>query len=93
MSQSARGGGGVHGRGVGGEGMCGGGVHGKGHAWQGVCMAGGMHGRGTCMQGMSVAGGRAWYTVNERVLRILLECILVPYKFLDTAPDYKKYKY
>ena len=47
----------------GGGGMCGGGeyVAGGGHAWQG--------------------GGRAWQilrdTVNERAVRILLECILV----------------
>ena len=48
-------------------GMCGGG----GHVWQGD-----MHGGGVCM-----AGGRAWQilrdTVNERTVRILLECILV----------------
>ena len=41
-----------------------------GHAWRGGCMAG-----GTC-----VAGG-VWQilrdTVNERAVRILLECILV----------------
>ena len=59
-----------------------------GHAWQvgcawwGACMAGGMHcggmhGRGHVWWG----GGHAWQilrdTVNERAVRILLECILV----------------
>ena len=63
-------GGGVHG----GEG----GMHGGGHVWQGMCVVGGMHGRGACMVG---AGEHAWQilrdTVNERAVRILLECILV----------------
>ena len=55
--------------------------------WQGVCMVGGMHGRGwrgVCMAGegcMHGGGGRVWQilrdTVNERAVRILLECILV----------------
>ena len=54
-----------------------GGVHGrKACVARGACMVGGMHGRGTCM-----TGGRAWQilqdTVNERAVRILLECILV----------------
>ena len=63
-----------------------GGVHGGGgHAWQG-----GMHGFGACMAGGYVwQGGCAWQgevcmpqqilqdTVNERAVRILLECILV----------------
>ena len=50
-----------------------GGVDGRGHGWQlaGVC------GRGACV----AEGGRAWQilrdTVNERAVRILLECILV----------------
>ena len=49
-------------------------------------MAGGIHGRGAC-----IAGGHAWHarppcpadttrygdTVNERAVRILLECIIV----------------
>ena len=56
-----------------------GGMHNRGHAWQG-----GMHGRG-CMagghvwQGACMAGGcgRGSDTVNERPVRILLECILV----------------
>ena len=67
--------GGIHGRG---------GMHGRGHVWQGACMAGGV-----CMaRGACVAGGHAWHTrpppreilrdtVNERAVRILLECILV----------------
>ena len=58
-----------------------------GHVWQGACMAGGhawqggMHGRGACMAGGVHGGGCAWQilrdTVNERAVRILLECILV----------------
>ena len=48
-----------------------------GCAWQGVCMA-----RGHAWQEVCVAGGgHAWQilrdTVNERTVRILLECILV----------------
>ena len=69
----------IHGKG-------GGHVWWEGHAWQGgvhgrgVCMAGGMHGRGMCMAGGMC--GRAPQqilrnTVNERAIRILLECILV----------------
>ena len=54
-----------------------GGVHGGGHAWQGVCMPGGMCGRGV----MHGGGGHVWQilrdTVNERAVRILLECILI----------------
>ena len=63
------------------------GVHGRG-----ACMVGGMHGRGACMvgghvwQGACKVGGMhcrgsAWHTVNERAVRILLECILVRIKF------------
>ena len=59
-----------------------------GHAWWGVCMAGGIHGRGCAWQGACVEGGihgggmlgrggHAWHMVNERAVRILLECILV----------------
>ena len=70
--------GGMHG------GMCG------GHAWQEACMAGGMCGRGACV----VVGGMHgrphmphWQilrdTVNERAVRILLECILVSNLFAD----------
>ena len=44
-----------------------GGMHGQGCAWQGACMAG----------GHAWQGGHAWHTVNERAVRILLECILV----------------
>ena len=80
------GGGRVHGRGEGlhGRGAC---VAG-GHAWWEACMAGGhvwqgvMHGGRACM-----ARGCAWQrggarqilqdTVNERAVRILLECIRV----------------
>ena len=57
-----------------------GGMHGRGHTWRGVCVArgacvaGGMHGREGDMRG---SGRHAWHTVNERVVRILLECILV----------------
>ena len=56
-------------------GVCGGGlcVCDRGHVWW---WGGGMHGRGACM-----AGGYACQiprdTVNERAVRILLECILV----------------
>ena len=61
-----------------------GGMHGRGHAWWG-----GVHGRGhACVVGGAcVAGGHAWQgghmwqmlwdTVNERAVRLLLECILV----------------
>ena len=74
--------GGVHGKGAC---MAGGFVCGRGHAWQGV----GMRGGGVCM-----ARGHAWHarppadtttygdTVNERAVRILLECILVLYNFI-----------
>ena len=66
------GGGGMHGRW--------GGMHGRGS-----CVAGGMCGRGCTWQVVCVAGGQhAWQggaygdMVNERAVRILLECILVP---------------
>ena len=75
--------GGMHGGGVCGSGgsMHGRGMHGKG----------GVHGRMACM-----VGGHAWHTappprqmlqdtVNERALRILLECILVIQCFLFSA--------
>ena len=68
-----------------------GGMHDRGHAWQqtGMHGKGGMCGRGHAWQqgehawqrgGACVAGGHEWQilrdTVNERVLRILLDCIL-----------------
>ena len=50
----------------------------------GPCVAGvvgGMHGRGYAWWGHAWQGGRVWQiirdTVNERAVRILLECILV----------------
>ena len=50
----------------------------RGRAWQGACVAGGMRGRGGCVAGGGVRC--AWQilrdTVNERAVRILLECIL-----------------
>ena len=60
-----------------------------GHAWQGGCAwQGGMHGRRVCVAGgCAWQGGRAWQilrdTVNERAVRILLECILVITMFLS----------
>ena len=70
--------GGMRGRGVCMTGVC---VAG-GHAWQGVHI---MHApwrivcdtvnRGTCMVGRQIL--RLRYTVNERTVGILLECILV----------------
>ena len=53
-----------------------GGVHGGGRGafvrGRGLlCMAGGVHGRGVC-----VSWQISWETVNERAVRILLECIL-----------------
>ena len=78
--------GGVHGagRGVhGGRGACvvPGGMHGAGgHAWwQGVCgVAGGVHGgrRGCAWWWGGMGGGIRRDTVNERAVRILLECML-----------------
>ena len=62
-----------------------------GHAWQGglhgrgVCVAGGhvwhggMHGRGMC-----VPCQIPWDMVNERAVRILLECILVAIQLATT---------
>ena len=53
-----------------------GGMHGRGacvawgHAWQGACMVGGVCGMYTPLQILPDM-------VNERVVRILLECILV----------------
>ena len=51
-----------------------------------VALGGGMRG---CSR-----GGRAWFfrwdTVNERAVRILLECILVKIIFQDLSPPHKK---
>ena len=67
----------VHGRGHAWKGVAGGvhgggGMHGRGHVWQG-----GMRGRGCAWRG----GGHAWQErwSLQRTVRILLECILVPY--------------
>ena len=66
----------MHGRGDAGWGVCMAG----GHAWWVACMVG-VCGRGACMAGGMHGGGHAWkilrHTVNERAVRILLECILV----------------
>ena len=68
-------------------GMHGGGVHDRGcewhggHVWQGVCMAGscmaGEHGCEVGMHGTQTPLQILQDMVNERVKRILLECILV----------------
>ena len=83
--QGVHGSGGMHDRGCVWQGAWQGvmeaGVCGRGHAWQGD-MHGrrGMHGRGCAWQGC------VWQilrdTVNERAVRILLECILVIIIFL-----------
>ena len=68
---------------------------GGGHAWQGGVRGGGacdtgrgMHGRGACVEGGHAwqgEGEHAWQilrdTVNERAVRILLECILLSKSF------------
>ena len=72
--------GGMHGRGCAWQGACmAGGMHGRGHAWWGVCMAGGhvwqgWHACHTCLLPDTTRYGDM---VNERAVRILLECILV----------------
>ena len=82
------------------------GVHDRGCAWQGVCMAGGVHGRGSIngMGGMHGRGhvwqvgkcGRGCVHVWQerrpllRMVRILLECILV---ILVTALYYITVRY
>ena len=83
---------GMHGRGHVWQGACmvgvcmAGDMHGRGHAWQGVCVEGGhvqqgsMHGRRACMAHTPLPPTdttRYGDMVNERVVRILLECILV----------------
>ena len=63
-------------------------------------MAGYMHGRGVCGRGHVLQGdmhgrGHAWHArpqilrdmVNERAVRILLECILVTNVFTIFMPD------
>ena len=64
----------------------GGSVRGRGHVWWGACMAGGRVWRGACMGG-GMHGRRCACNahpqqilrdaVNERAVRILLECMLV----------------
>ena len=50
-----------------------------GHVWQGECMAVGVCGRGACVvEGMHAPPQQILRDmVNERAVRILLECILV----------------
>ena len=78
---------GVYGRGC----MRGRGCVAGGHVWQErVCMAGGMCCRGACMAG-GMHGMHAPQIlrdmVNERAVRILLECILVTNVFTIFMPD------
>ena len=71
-------------------------VRGRGHVWRGCAWQGVVHGR-VCVCGRGHAWWRGAchtcplpppqalrlrYTVNERAVRILLECILVNYDFL-----------
>ena len=58
-------------------GMHGRGVHGRGHVWWGACTVGGMCGRGACVPQQILQD-----TVNQRAVRILLECILVSILFM-----------
>ena len=80
--------------GVCGRGTCvAGGMHGGGHAWQGgmwqgACMAGGCVWQGACMADTTRYGD----TVNERAVRILLECILFLKKFIQIGIDEKDSK-
>ena len=53
-----------------------GGMH-DGCAWQGACMMGGI----CTMHTLPWQILRLWYTVNERAVHILLECILVNHAF------------
>ena len=77
--------------------MCGGrGMRGRGSMCGrgGVCVAGGMcgrgsmHGRGHVWQGMHAPAspGIPWDTVNERAVRILLECTLVSWAIVIAIP-------
>ena len=52
------------------------GMHSRGRAWQG-----GMHGGRCAWQGGHVWQGACVHMVNERAVRILLECILVVHMF------------
>ena len=68
------------------------GVHGRGACMVGACIAGGggMHGRGCAWQvGCAWQDCAAWQilrdVVNERVVHILLECILV-FRSVSTEP-------
>ena len=68
--------------------MAGGHAWWRGHVWQGACMVGGMHssGRGACVAGgVCMMLGHVWQIlrdmVNERAVRILLECIPAKYEF------------
>ena len=55
----------------------------RGHAWMaGGCMAGGWHAWLRGMHGTPLQILRLWHTVNERAVRILLECILFYFLFL-----------
>ena len=72
-----------------------GGMHGRGHGRRGACVlgacvAGGVCGmgatsmaRGACMAGGCMAGQILRDTVNERALRILLECIPFQNEFTE----------
>ena len=60
-----------------------GGMHGGGREWQGVCMVGGM-----CAMHVPRQILKLRHTVNERAVRILLECILVAHNFLTHESGY-----
>ena len=58
-------------------------MHGRGHVWWGCAWQGGVCGGGPAWQGVCMVGAcmadtmRYGDMVNERAVRILLECILV----------------
>ena len=87
--------GGVHGRGH----VWQGGMHGRGHVWQGVCVVGGMCSGRACVVGEHVWQGMHTplqilrYTINERAVSILLECILVEHnsRFWEEMATSKAY--
>ena len=58
-----------------------GGMHGRGVCVVGACMAGGVHGRRDMHGRHTPPQQILWDTVNERMVRILLECILVDNNF------------